>query len=153
MRSYSQVYIMMVFGVKYRLGLIEPDWQSKLHSVIGNLVNDLDGVQSLQVGGFKDHVHILISTKGIVSLKEIVRYVKTESSKWVNNNRLTIGRFGWQDGCGKFSYSQSQIAAVKNYISNQEEHHKVISFREEYAGFLKRSGIEITPYLLPEDLV
>lgn len=144
---------MMVFAVKYRLGLIDPCWQDKLHGVIGNLVNSIDGVQSLSVGGFKDHVHILLSTKGNVSLKEIMRYVKTESSRWINTNHLTLGRFGWQDGGGKFSYSLGQLQAVKNYISNQEAHHKTVSFREEYAEFLKHSGVEITPFMLPDDLI
>ncbi|MDE7443518.1 MAG: transposase [Muribaculaceae bacterium] len=143
---------MTVFGVKYRLGLINPEWEKELHSVIANALKKIDGVMPIEVGGYRDHIHMLYSTQGKVSERDIMSRVKIDSSKWVNRNRLCVGRFGWQDGGGHFSYSQGQIETVRNYIRNQAEHHRVVSFREEYEAILKRAGIEIDPFNLPDEL-
>ena len=151
MRSFSQIYIMSVFGVKYRLGLIDPQWDAQLYAVIATALNKIEGVKALEIGGDKFHVHILYSTRGKVAELEIMRRVKIDSSKWINEHRLTVGRFGWQDGGGNFSYSQSQLETVKAYIRNQKEHHRVKSFREEYEDLMRRFDAEITPYSLPDD--
>lgn len=97
---------MTVFGVKFRLGLIDPRWEKDLFSVISNALNKLDGVATIEVGGFRDHIHMLYSSQGKLSEREIMRLVKIDSAKWVNKNRLTVGNFAWQDGGGHFSYSQ-----------------------------------------------
>lgn len=153
MRSYTQIYIMSVFGVKYRLGLIDPKWEKQLHSVIANSLKQLDGVMPIEVGGFHDHIHMLYSSQGKVSEAEILKYVKKDSSRWVNRNRLTVGRFGWQDECGSFSYSKSQVKQVKQYIRNQPIHHANVSFRDEYAHCLKSYRGEFDESELPENLI
>ena len=149
----TQIYLMAVFGVKYRLGLIHPNWSKELYAVIAQTLKKLEGVMPIEVGGCKDHVHILYSTQGKVADRTIISVVKTESSKWINQNKLCLGRFGWQEGCGLFSYSRGQIDQVKNYIKNQENHHRVITFHAEFQSFLLRNGIEISKYSLPEDLI
>ena len=106
----------------------------------------------IKVGGFKDHIHMLYSTQGKISETEIMARVKTESSKWVNSHRLTVGKFGWQSGGGHFSYSHGQLNSVVNYIRHQTEHHKVKTFQEEYAEWLSRIGVKDTQYMLPEKL-
>lgn len=151
MRSFSQLYIMSVFGVKYRLGLIASQWDARLYAVIATALNKIEGVRALEVGGDQFHVHMLYSTRGKVAELEIMRRVKIDSTKWINENKLTTGRFGWQDGGGNFSYSQSQLESVKAYIRNQKEHHRVKTFREEYEELLHRFDAEITPYSLPDD--
>ncbi len=151
MRSYTQMYVMTVFGVKYRLGLIDPHWAPQLYAVIANSLKKLDGVMPIEIGGFKDHVHILYSTQGKLSEVDIMSRIKVDSSKWINSHRLTVGRFGWQDGGGHFSYSQGQVEAVRTYIRNQWHHHSVVSFREEYEKWLQTSGAEYCPYHLPSD--
>lgn len=143
---------MSVFGVKYRLGLIDGRWASKLYAVIANSLKSYDGVMPIAVGGFKDHIHILYSSQGKLSEEEILARVKSKSSRWINENRLTVGRFGWQKGGGHFSYSKSQVDSVRNYIHNQAVHHSSVSFREEYARFLTKSGVEFTDDDLPEEL-
>ena len=75
-------------------------------------------------------------------ISDLVRDIKNNSSKWMNDNKLIQGKFQWQEGYGAFSYSHSHIENVYNYILNQEEHHKVKSFREEYIDFLKKFEIE-----------
>ena len=143
---------MAVFGVKYRLGLISPKWQKQLYAIMGQTLNGIDGVKAILIGGVNDHVHVLFSTRGLVAEEEIVRKLKTESSMWINANRLTVGRFGWQNGGGRLSYSHSALPALKRYIANQAEHHNKISFREEYERLLINLGVEYVNYDLPEPL-
>ena len=142
---------MTVFGVKYRLGLISPKWEKQLHAVIANILNRIDGVHAIEIGGYKDHIHILYSTSGKVSETSVMTTVKVESSKWINRNKLCVGKFGWQDGGGHFSYSQGQVEVVRNYIRNQAEHHRTISFHDEFAEWLHRACVEIDEYSLPSE--
>ena len=92
---------------------------------------------SLAVNGYKDHVHLFFEMNPANSLSEIVRIVKANSSKWINENRLIPGKFSWQEGYGGFSYSRSQRDDVIKYIIKQEEHHHKKTFREEYLSILK----------------
>ena len=153
MRNFSQIYIMAVFGTKYRNGLIAPRWRDNLYAMIGQMMKRIDGVMPLCIGGYTDHIHILFSTNGKVSEDEIIRRIKIESAKWINTNRLTVGKFGWQDGSGRFSYSPSQLDDVIRYINNQPEHHRHTTFREEYEKWIKRAGLNIEDHTLPEELL
>ena len=153
MRNFSRIYIMAVFGTKYRNGLISPRWRDNLYAMIGQMMKRIDGVMPLSIGGFTDHIHILFSTDGKVAEDEIIRRIKIESAKWINANRLTLGKFGWQDGSSRFSYSASQLNNVINYINNQHEHHRHVTFREEYENWIKKAGLTVGEYTLPEDLI
>lgn len=152
MRSFTQINIMAVFGVKYRLGLIDPKWQNELYAVIGQILREIDGVQPVKIGGVKDHVHVLFNTRGNVAEEEIIRKIKTESSLWVNSKRLTLGKFAWQAGSGRISYSPSAVPQVIEYIANQAEHHNKISFVDEYERMLIKAGVEYSKFDLPEPL-
>ena len=90
-----------------------------------------------------DHIHILIGLKPTMSIADLVREVKANSSKFINEKKITHGKFNWQNGYGAFSYSRSQIQQVYNYIENQEIHHKKKTFREEYLELLERFQISI----------
>ncbi|MDE5568933.1 MAG: transposase [Muribaculaceae bacterium] len=144
---------MAVFAVKYRDAVINALWRKKMFAVIGQTLKEIDGVMPMAIGGTDDHVHILFSTNGLVGEAEIVRKVKSESSLWVNNNGLTRCRFAWQRGGARISYSSSAVKDVIAYINNQVEHHKNISFRQEYESILVKLGKNITDFDLPEDLV
>jgi len=78
----------------------------------------------------------------VQSLSELMKQVKQDSSKWINQNRLTRGKFSWQEGYGAFSYSKSQLPRVIKYIRNQGKHHKTKTFREEYLALLEAHGID-----------
>ena len=78
--------------------------------------------------------------------------VKRETSEWINREKLTLGRFQWQNGYGAFSYSKSQISNVINYIQNQEQHHARKSFREEYLDILEKFGIEYDVRYMLDDI-
>jgi len=139
--TYHQIYIQVVFAVKYRNAVIEEEWRSKLLGVIGNLINDT-GCKTMIINGVEDHVHCLFTLKPAISLSELMKTVKAKSSKYINDNQLTKSKFSWQEGYGAFSYSQSQIDAVYKYIENQKEHHKKQNFKDEYLNFLNKFNIQ-----------
>ena len=94
------------------------------------------------VNGVTDHVHVFVGLKPSMSIPDLVRDVKNNSSNFINDNKFVKGKFEWQEGYGAFSYSHSQLDSVYNYILNQEDHHKKTSFRQEYISFLKKFEIE-----------
>lgn len=150
--TYHQIYIQTVFAVKYRMAVIDKSWKDKLCGVIGNLINE-SNCKTIIVNGVEDHVHCLIGLKPVVSVSELMKTVKAKSSKYINDHSLTPARFEWQEGYGVFSYSQSQIDSVYKYIQNQEEHHKIQTFRDEYIEFLKKFKVEYDEHYIFQDLV
>lgn len=96
MKTFSQIYVMLVFGVKYRLGLLPQAHRLHIHSMVGKLVNDHGkGSVPVAVGGTKDHIHVLVSLSPSIAIADLVREIKSRSSRWINENRLTVGRFEW----------------------------------------------------------
>ena len=84
-----------------------------------------------------DHLHVFVGYKPHQLIPELLQDIKGSSSIWINQNKLALGRFSWQESYGAFSYSHSHIDKVVKYILNQEQHHKKTTFREEYIDFLK----------------
>jgi REP element-mobilizing transposase RayT len=100
------------------------------------------GHKLLAIGGMPDHIHLLASMSPKQSSSDLMADVKRSSSLWINEKRLVLGRFSWQEGFGAFSYGKSQISNIANYIEIQEKHHKKRTFMEEYLEFLKLFEIE-----------
>lgn len=140
--SFSQLYIQIVFAVSGRRSLIDKSWKDDLHKYISGTITNL-GHKSINVNGMPDHIHILTGLKPTMSISDLVREVKANSSKFINEKKITHGKFNWQNGYGAFSYSRSQIQQVYDYIENQETHHKKKTFREEYIELLERFQISI----------
>jgi REP element-mobilizing transposase RayT len=92
----------------------------------------------LQVGGIEDHVHLLFSLSRTRTVAQVVETMKTSSSKWIKAKGPAVAQFHWQTGYGAFSVSQSNANAVVQYIQNQAEHHRKVTFQEEYRKFLQR---------------
>jgi len=149
--SYYKVYIQAVFVVKYRNSVLNVKWRRQLFGVIGNLINET-GCKTLIVNGVEDHVHCFLSLKPTQSISELMKTVKAKSSKYINDNKLTPDRFEWQKGYGVFSYNQSQVRNVFNYIKNQEEHHNSTSFNNEYIKLLNEFKIDYQDEFLFEAL-
>ncbi|MGR3810776.1 IS200/IS605 family transposase [Jiulongibacter sp. NS-SX5] len=149
--SYHQVYLQLVFVVKYREGLLHKDWRKEVFGVIGNLINET-GCRTIIVNGVEDHVHCLVSLRPAVSISDLMKVVKAKSSKYINDRRLTKGRFEWQRGYGVFSYAKSQVDTVYRYIQNQERHHQKRTFSEEYLEFLEKFEVEYDEQYLFEEL-
>ena len=139
--TYHKIYIHTIFAVKFRRGLIQPEWKERLYPVIGNLIKESGG-KPIIINGVEDHVHCFFHAKPSVTISEIMKSAKAKSSKWINENKLLRYRFEWQSGYGCFSYGQSQKNDVYQYILNQKEHHKKMSFREEYEKLLKMFEID-----------
>ena len=150
--TYYQIYLQTVFAVKYRRARIHISWKDKLFGVIGNLINET-GCKNIIVNGVEDHVHCFLGLKPVVSVSELMKTVKAKSSKYINDHSLTSARFEWQEGYGVFSYGQSQVDRVYKYILNQEDHHKKLTFREEYLEFLKSFKIEYDERYIFQELV
>ncbi|MDQ2718895.1 MAG: IS200/IS605 family transposase [Bacteroidota bacterium] len=134
--TYTQLYIHLVFAVKYRAALIQLEWEGYLHRYITGIVQNNDH-KLLAINSVSDHLHLLIGLNPKQSISEIMRLVKGDSSEFVNKKGFTKRKFYWQEGYGAFSNSRSQIDSVIKYILNQKEHHHKKTFREEYLGMLK----------------
>jgi putative transposase len=149
--TYRQIYIQTVFAVKKRDATINKEWSKDLFAVIGNLINE-EGGKTYLVNGIFDHVHCFFGVKPSVLVSDVMKTAKAKSSKWVNDNKLTKTHFEWQEGYGAFSYSHSQKDAVYKYVENQEEHHKLRTFREEYLDFLIKFDVPYDERYIFKDL-
>lgn len=139
--TYHQIYLQIVFAVKFRKAMIDKSWKGRLFGLMGNLINE-NNARTIIVNGVEDHVHCFLGLKPVESVSELMKAVKAKSSKWVNDHHLTPDRFEWQTGYGVFSYHQSLVNTVYQYILNQESHHKKRTFKEEYVDFLKKFEID-----------
>lgn len=138
--TYTQIYIQTVFAVKHRHGLIRAEWKGDLYRYMTGIVQK-QGHKLIAINGMPDHVRAFIGLNPKQSISELIQYLKMDSSKWINESRLTPGRFEWQTGYGAFSYGHSQIDNVVKYIQNQEEHHRKRTFLEEYVLFLDKFNV------------
>lgn len=139
--TYLRIYLHIVFAVKNRNALIATHWRPRVHAYLSESLRQR-GHLPLAVGGAGDHVHLLISFSGKETLPDLVKNIKTATTHFINNNRISVFKFEWQKGYGCFSYSHSQIESVANYINNQEEHHRKVSLRDEMKRVLDNFGIE-----------
>lgn len=139
--TYSQITIQCVFAVKGRDNFITHEWRDRLHQYISSIINN-SGAFPLAVGGWKDHVHILVGLPTSLSIADLMNKVKSNSSKWINEMKFLKGKFQWQEGYSAFSYSKSHRDLVIKYILNQEEHHHKKSFRDEYFKMLQDFEIQ-----------
>jgi REP element-mobilizing transposase RayT len=134
--TYTQIHIQGIFAVKYRSSVISDRWKDDLYKYITGIVQK-NGHKLLSIGGMSDHVHLLFGMRPVQSLSDMMQDIKSGSSKWINDHKLVVGHFAWQEGFGAFSYSRSQLPSVIQYIQNQEQHHGKKTFLEEYVDFLK----------------
>ena len=146
--TYTQISIQAIFAVKGRENIITRPWRDELHKYVAGIIRKESTL--LAVGGWKDHIHIFSGLPPTMAVADFVQKIKSNSSKWINDQKFVNGKFQWQEGYGAFSYSRSQRDEVINYIIQQEEHHKNRSFREEYLGFLEKFDIDYKPEYLFE---
>ncbi|CAM3600396.1 IS200/IS605 family transposase [Flavobacterium chungbukense] len=148
--TYSQLYIQIVFAVKGRQNLISKIWKDEIYKYITGIITN-QKQKLIAINGMPDHIHILVGIKPNISLSDLVRDIKSSSSKFINEQKWINGKFEWQTGFGAFSYSHSQLTNVIKYIENQEQHHKTKTFKEEYITFLKLFNIDFkNEYLFEE---
>jgi REP element-mobilizing transposase RayT len=139
--TFTQIYIQIVFAVEGRQNLIHKDYKEELHKYITGIVTNKKQ-KLIEIDVMPDHTHILIGLKPDMSLSNLVRDIKANSTRFINDKKIIRGKFNWQTGFGAFSYSHSQLGAVIKYVQNQENHHRKRTFKEEYLEFLKKYEIE-----------
>lgn len=139
--TFSQIYIQTVFAVSGRRSLITQNFKEELHKYITGIVRKKDQ-KLISINGMPDHLHILIGLRPAMALADLVRDIKSDSSDWINRNKLVRGKFAWQEGYGAFSYGHSQLDMIIRYIQNQEKHHRRRSFKNEYLTLLRKFQIE-----------
>ncbi len=153
--TYHQIYLQTIFAVKYRKAAIDKKWNERLFGVIGNLINETK-CKTIIVNGVEDHVHCFIGLKPVVSVSELMKTVKAKSSKYINDHSLTTRHFEWSrffGSYGVFSYRQNDVDSIYKYIQNQEEHHKIQTFRDEYLELLKEFKVEYDEQYIFQDLI
>ena len=131
----------VVFSTKERAPLLTSEFRPRRFPYLGGMIRQMNGT-ALTINGVEDHIHILASMPTTVALSEFMKELKAVSSGWVNDQGILTEKFAWQTGYAAFSVSKSPEEAVRSYIDNQEEHHRKMTFKEEYLAFLKRHEIE-----------
>jgi len=140
--TYSQMHIQIVFAVKnHQSSFIKKEHKDEIEKYIAGIISN-NNCKLLSIFCNHDHVHILIGLRPSISLSDLVRKIKSSSSKFIHEKYDKNKHFAWQEGYGAFTYSRSQIGRVINYILNQEEHHRKKTFREEYINMLIKSQID-----------
>lgn len=139
--TYTQIHIQAIFAVSNRQSLIHQDWESNLYKYITGIIQN-NGHKMLQINGMPDHVHEFFGMRPTQSLSELMKQVKGDSSKWINEQGYLKNRFSWQAGYGAFSYTKVDVPKIINYVKNQKEHHRTKSFQDEYLELLKSFDIE-----------
>jgi REP element-mobilizing transposase RayT len=137
-QSLSQTWVHIIFSTKNREQLL-PDRQvrEKLYGYLAGICKQMKS-PALIIGGVSDHVHILCNQSKNVALKDLIRNLKQESSKWIKREWPDLNYFYWQQGYGAFSVSPTHLEAVRQYIETQEEHHLKVGFQDEFRSFLQR---------------
>jgi len=140
-QSLSKLYVHLIFSTKHREPLLIPSVRGALHAYMANVLKNQD-CPALKVGSTRDHAHLLFGLSKNLTLAEVVEKVKTSSSKWLKTQERALHAFHWQNDYGGFSVSPGEVESVAAYIEGQEEHHRVVSFQEEYRKFLEDYGVE-----------
>ena len=150
-QSLSKLYVHIIFHIKSPSIKIRKTDTDELYAYIGAIIKDNNSIPII-INGTEDHIHILCVLSKNIALAKLVEEIKRHSSRWIKTKGSHYAQFAWQGGYGGFSVSQSLHDKTKRYIENQEEHHKKISFKEEYLLFLKEYHIEYNEQYLWNEL-
>lgn len=138
---FVKVWIHFVWSTKNREPFLTGDIRQKVFRHTGENARSKN-IHLDFINGYTDHVHCLISLGTDQTIERIMQLIKGESSFWINKNNLCRTKFEWQDEYFAVSVSESILESVRQYIANQEEHHKSKSFDDEFEGFMKRAGFQ-----------
>ncbi len=142
-QSLVQIYVHIVFSTKHRKPCLKDnEFRDRTHRYLAGICKNLKS-PALIVGGVEDHVHILCRLGKTIDIADLIHDLKRDSSKWVKAEQPRLAEFHWQQGYGAFSISPSHVDALKDYIADQEEHHRHESFQDEFRRLCKKYGLEI----------
>lgn len=139
-QTLTNITIHIIFSTKDRVPFINQEIKKDLLAYLGGIIKKLNA-NPLIINGMSDHMHILTEIPPTLSVSELMRVVKTNSSRWIHQNYNSGKDFAWQDGYAAFSVSKSAIQTVISYIENQEKHHQNKSFQNEFIAFLKKYNV------------
>jgi len=148
--TYTRIEIHAVFAVKFRKALLSDEWRADLHQYMIGILRG-QGCPVLQINSVEDHVHVLFELNPNKSCSEVLRELKSESSRWINAQRKTHDTFRWQEGYGAFSVSHRAVSTVCGYIANQQQHHRRKRFAEEVKTLYGEVEMEYNPAYLFRD--
>ncbi len=134
-------YGRIVFSTKSRQPIITGDLEPRLFEYLGGIIRGLKA-RLLEINRTANHLHLLIRESKSVADQDFMAQLKGDSSRWVNNTFADRPRFSWQDGYGWFSVSPADLDAAAAYIRNQKEHHKLVTFEDEFRQFLRKYAVE-----------
>jgi len=138
--TFSQIYLQFVFAVKGRQNLVPKQHKEELHKYMTGLVQNRKA-KMLAVHCMPDHTHLFVGFKPSVLISDFINEIKVESNEFIAGKRWVREKFNWQEGYGVFSYSHSHVDKVIKYILNQEQHHRKLTFRNEYHELLEKFKI------------
>ena len=143
-QSLAKVIVHITYSTKNRQPwLDDPELRAELYAYKSTVLKrDVDS-PAILINGVEDHIHILCLLSRKFAIKDVIKHAKTETSKWLKKQATALKDFQWQGGYGIFSVSQSNVGQVKRYIANQEEHHKRMTFQDEFRELCKKHGVEI----------
>ena len=142
-QSLSKIYVHLVFSTKGRTETIPKTHLAEVHAYVAEIFNN-NGCPAIQVGGTANHIHILFLLGKTMDLSKIIRTVKSCTTRWINEkNNNPFHKFFWQDGYGAFSVSNSHVDSVAKYIQGQEEHHRKVTFQDEFRKLCQLYKIEL----------
>ncbi|MBI5768350.1 MAG: IS200/IS605 family transposase [Verrucomicrobia bacterium] len=140
-QSLAQLLAHVVFSTKNREPTLDDTIRRELHDYIGGIVKAHDSAL-LKAGSVTDHIHLLIALPRTHAPADLIQAIKTGSSKWLKTCGTRFRAFHWQSGYGIFSVSPAHRVALETYIAGQAEHHRTITFQDEYRKLLRKYGIE-----------
>jgi REP element-mobilizing transposase RayT len=142
-QSLSRMVVHLVFSTKNREPILRNgELRIRLHAYMAGILQELH-CDPILINGVEDHVHVLCNLSRTLALAKVVEELKKSSSKWMKEQGAGFSGFHWQAGYGAFSVSQSNVESVRNYIAGQEEHHRTVTFQEEYRAFCRRHGVAL----------
>lgn len=147
--TFTDLLYHIVFSTKNRASLIDDELRPELWKYLGGIVKGFKG-EPIIIGGVADHSHLLIALPPTICVSDALRLIKTNSSGWVHESFPTRHRFAWQAGYAAFTLSESRRDTVIRYIRNQEQHHRKVSFQDEFMRLLKKHRIDYDPATLWE---
>ena len=140
-QSLSLIIVHIIFSTRDRFPSLDPSIRPRLHAYLATVARN-SKCEGYRVGGTRDHVHLAVRLSRTMAIANLVEELKTSSSKWLKMLRPELRRFAWQRGYGAFSVGREELEDLLTYVANQEEHHRVRTFQEEYLDFLKKYGVQ-----------
>ena len=142
-QSLARIVLHLVFSTKNRVPFLkDPILRARLYAYMAGVLQNI-GCEPILINGVEDHVHLLCNFSRTVTVAEVVEEVKRNPSKWIKEQGAAYQDFYWQSGYGVFSVSQSKVEQVRDYIAGQEEHHRKVTFQDEYRALCRKHGVEV----------